>query len=147
MPPQTRLMFRRKASVRAPMSLVNLDIALRGAAIALLLVLAATLLRDARRSVAGRLTIALAVGTVAHAVTFNIGMAGAIALWHVLLIALSTGTGVVLWLFCRTMFDDAFVLRPVHALAWLAVTTFSFVDCLWLAPAMGERLAIVANNL
>ena len=129
------------------MSLVTLDIALRGAAIALLLVLAAALLRDARRSVAGRLTIALAFGTVAHAVTFNIGTAGAIALWHVLLIALSTGTAVVLWLFCRAMFDDAFVLWPVHALAWLAVTTFSFVDCLWLAPVMGERFAIVANNL
>jgi AraC-like DNA-binding protein len=129
------------------MSLADLDIALRGAAIALLLVLAAALLRDAGRSVAGRLTVALAVGTVAHAVAFNVGTAGAIALWHLALIALSTGTSVVLWLFCRAMFDDAFVLRPVHPLAWLAVTTFSFVDCLWLAPAMGERFAIVANNL
>jgi len=129
------------------MSLANLDVALRGGAIALLLVLAAALLRDAGRSEAGRLTIALAIGTVAHAVTFNIGTAGAIALWQVALIALSTGTGVVLWLFCRAMFDDGFVLRPVHALAWLAVTTVSFVDCLWLAPVAGERFAIVANNL
>jgi AraC-like DNA-binding protein len=129
------------------MSLVTLDIALRGAAIALLLVLAVALLRDAGNSVAGRLTVALAVGTVAHAVTFNVGMAGALAWWHVPLIALSTGTGVVLWLLCRAVFDDAFVLRPVHALAWLAVTIFSFVACLWLAPAAGERAAIVANNL
>jgi AraC-like DNA-binding protein len=129
------------------MSLVNLDIALRGAAIALLLVLAAALMRDAGKSVAGRLTVALAISAVAHAVTFNNGVAGPVALWHVLLIALSTGTAVVLWLFCRAVFDDAFVLRPVHVLAWLAVTTFSFVDCLWLAPAAGERFAIVANNL
>jgi AraC-like DNA-binding protein len=129
------------------MSLITLDIALRGAAIALLLVLAAALLRDAGRSVAGRLTVALAVGTVAHAATFNVGTAGALALWHLPLIALSTGTAVVLWLLCRAVFDDAFVLRPVHALVWLAVTITSFVDCLWVAPAAGERFAIVANNL
>jgi AraC-like DNA-binding protein len=129
------------------MSLANLDIALRGAAIALLLVLAAALVRDAGKTVAGRLTVALAIGAVAHAATFDIGATAAVALWHLPLIALGTGTAVVLWLFCRAMFDDAFVPRPVHALAWLAVTTFSFVDCLWLAPAVGARFTIVANNL
>jgi AraC-like DNA-binding protein len=140
-------MFPAERSVQANMSLANLDIALRGAAIALLLVLAAALVRDAGRSVAGRLTVALAISAVAHAVTFNIGITAAVVLWHLPLIALSTGTAVVLWLFCRAMFDDGFVLRPGHALAWLAVTMVSFADCLWLAPAAGARFAIVANNL
>jgi len=62
------------------MLLVNLDIALRGAAIALLLVLAVALLRGGGRSVAGRLTVVLSVSTVAHALTFNIGTAGPVAL-------------------------------------------------------------------
>jgi AraC-like DNA-binding protein len=129
------------------MSLATLDIALRGAAIALLLVLAAALVRDAGKTAAGRLAVALALGAVAHAATFKIGAAAAASLWRVPLIALATGNVVVLWLFCRAMFDDAVVLRPVHALAWLAVIAFSLVDCLWLAPVAGARFAIVANNL
>jgi AraC-like DNA-binding protein len=129
------------------MSLVNVDIALRGAAIALLLVLAAALVRDAGKSLAGRLAIALALGAALHAGIFDIGAVAAGSLWHAPLIALATGNVVVLWLFCRVVFDDAFALRPVHALAWLAVTAFSLIDCLWLAPAAGARLAIAASNL
>jgi AraC-like DNA-binding protein len=129
------------------MSFTNLDIALRGAAVALLLVLAAALAWAAGKTVAGRLAVALALGAAVHAAVFSLGMAAAITLWHAPLIALATGNVVVLWLFCRAMFDDAFVLRSVHVLAWLAVTAFSLVDCLWLAPALGARLAVAASNL
>jgi len=129
------------------MSLATLDLALRAATVALLLVLAAALWRDFRHAVAGRLTIALALGTIAHAVTSEIGSTAPISIWHAPLIALSTGDAVVLWLFTRALLDDAFVPRWRHALIWAAVAAYSFVSCLWIAPAVHGRPAIIAVNL
>jgi AraC-like DNA-binding protein len=129
------------------MSLATFDLALRAATVALLLVLAASMWRDFRHVVAGRLTIALALGTVAHAVTAEIGSTAPVSIWHAPLIALSTGDAVVLWLFTRALFDDAFVPRWWHALIWAAVSAYSFVSCLWIAPAGNARAAIIAVNL
>jgi len=53
----------------------------------------------------------------------------------------------VFWLFTRALFDEAFRLRWWHALIWVAVAAFSFVNCMWLAPASGVRLSIIAINL
>jgi len=129
------------------MSLPLVDVALRAAAIAILLVLAASLFRDAGRSVAGRLAVAFAFGSAAHAAVAGIGAASAPSTWHAPLIALSTGNVVVFWLFTRALFDDAFTLRRWHGLVWLAVAAFSLVNCLWIAPAGHARLSIVAVNL
>jgi AraC-like DNA-binding protein len=129
------------------MTLATADIALRAATIALLLLLAASFVRDFRSSIAGRLAIAFALGSAAHAATSAIGISSPISAWHAPLIALSTGNVVVFWLFTRALFDDAFVLRRWHALIWCAVTAFSFINCLWIAPAGNARLAIVAVNL
>jgi AraC-like DNA-binding protein len=129
------------------MSFPIVDIALRAASVALLAVLAASLLRDARQSVAGRLAIAFAIGSAAHAASAGVGAAPAVSAWHAPLIALSTGNVVVFWLFTRALFDDGFAPRAWHALVWLAVAAFSFVNCLWIAPAGHARLAIVAVNL
>lgn len=129
------------------MPLAAIEIALRGATIALLLVLAASLFRDFRHAVAGRLAIAFALGSAAHAATATIGATSPISAWHAPLIALSTGNVVVFWLFTRALFDDAFALRWWHALVWAAVAAFSFVNCLWIAPGGSARLSIVAVNL
>src|SRR5262249_8173598 len=129
------------------MTLASIDIALRAATIALLLLLAASFVRDFRKSQAGRLAIALALGSAAHAATSGIGVMPPISVWHAPLIALSTGNVVVLWLFTRALFDDGFVLRWPHALMWLAVASFSLANCLWIAPAGSAHLAIVAVNL
>ncbi len=129
------------------MSLASLDTALCGATVALLLVLTATLLRDFRHVVAGRLAAAFALGSVAHAVTYGVDINSRLAFWHVPLIALSTGDVVVFWLFTRALFDDAFVLRWRHALIWAAVTIISFVNCMWIAPSGHARLSIIAINL
>ena len=129
------------------MTLATTDIALRAATIALLLLLAASFIRDFGNSLAGRLATAFALGSAAHAATSAIGAASPISAWHAPLIALSTGNVVVFWLFTRALFDDAFVLRWRHALVWLAVAAFSFVNCLWIAPSGNARLAIVAVNL
>ena len=56
------------------MSLATIDLALRAATVALLLVLAASLFRDFRNVLAGRLAIAFALGSAAHAVTSAIGV-------------------------------------------------------------------------
>jgi AraC-like DNA-binding protein len=129
------------------MTLATADIALRAATIALLLLLAASFIRDFGNSLAGRLATAFALGSAAHAATSAVGAASPISAWHAPLIALSTGNVVVFWLFTRALFDDAFVLRWGHALVWLAVAAFSFVNCLGIAPSGNARLAIVAVNL
>ncbi|NEU99223.1 AraC family transcriptional regulator [Bradyrhizobium sp. UFLA 03-164] len=113
----------------------------------LLLVLAASMFADFRNVLAGRLVIAFALGTAAHAVTASIGAGEPISVWHAPLIALSTGDIVVFWLFTRALFDDAFVLRWWHGLIWAAVVTFSFVNCIWIAPGGHARVAITTVNL
>jgi AraC-like DNA-binding protein len=129
------------------MSLFAIDIALRGATVALLLVLAASLFRGFGTVLAGRLAAAFALGSAAHAVSYSIGATPQVALAHAPLIALSTGNVVVFWLFTRALFDETFRLRWWHGLVWAAVAAFSFVNCMWLAPASGARLSIIAINL
>jgi AraC-like DNA-binding protein len=131
------------------MLLSTLDIALRGATVALLLVLAASLIRGFGTVLAGRLAAAFALGSVAHAVSYSIGSTSPVSVAHAPLIALSTGNVVVFWLFTRALFDETFTLRWWHGLVWAAVAAFSFVNCLWIAPASGGnvRPSIIAINL
>jgi AraC-like DNA-binding protein len=129
------------------MPLSTLDIALRGATVALLLVLAASLFRGFGTVIAGRLAAAFALGSAAHAVSYSIGATSPVSIAHAPLIALSTGNVVVFWLFTRALFDETFRLRWWHALVWAAVAAFSFVNCMWIAPASGARLSIIAVNL
>ena len=129
------------------MLLPTLDIALRGATVALLLVLAASLFRGFGTVLAGRLAVAFALGSAAHAVSTSIGSTLPISFGHAPLIALSTGNVVVFWLFTRALFDEAFEWRGWHALLWTAVVAFSFVNCMWIAPASSARVAIIAVNL
>lgn len=93
------------------MTLSTIDIALRGATVALLLVLAASLFRGFGTVLAGRLAAAFAIGSAAHAVTASIGATGPISAAHAPLIAISTGNVVVFWLFTRALFDETFRLR------------------------------------
>lgn len=129
------------------MQLATLDIALRSATVALLLVLAASLFRGFGTVLAGRLAAAFALGSAAHALTYSIGTASPLSIAHAPLIAVSTGNVVVFWLFTRALFDETFTLRWWHALVWAAVAAFSFVNCVWIAAASGARLSIVAVNL
>jgi len=129
------------------MLLSTIDIALRGATVALLLALAASLFRGFGTVLAGRLAAAFALGSAAHAVSYSLGSTSPVSMAHAPLIALSTGNVVVFWLFTRALFDDAFKLRAWHGLVWAAVVTFSFVNCMWIAPADSARISIIAINL
>ncbi len=127
--------------------LATIDIALRGATVALLLVLAVSLFRGFGTVLAGRLAAAFALGSVAHAVTSSIGTTSPITVAHAPVIALSTGNVVVFWLFTRALFDETFRLRWWHGMVWAAVAAFSFVNCMWLAQFSGARFSIVTINL
>jgi hypothetical protein len=129
------------------MMLPTIDIALRGATVALLLVLAASLFRGFGTVLAGRLAAAFALGSAAHAVSYSIGATSPVSIAHAPVLALSTGNVVVFWLFTRALFDETFRLRWWHALVWAAIAAFSFVNCIWIAPASGARLSIIAINL
>ncbi|UGY18907.1 helix-turn-helix domain-containing protein [Bradyrhizobium septentrionale] len=128
------------------MTSAALELSLRSASVALLLVLAALLLTDFRKALSGRLAAAFALGSAAHAVTASIGAGPPVSDWHAPLIALSTGDIVVFWLFTRALFDDAFQLRWWHGLIWAAVVAYSFVNCMWIAPAGHARVAIIMVN-
>jgi AraC-like DNA-binding protein len=129
------------------MTLSTIDVALRGATVALLMVLAASLFRGFGTVLAGRLAAAFALGSAAHAVTASIGATGPISAMHAPLIAISTGNVVAFWLFTRALFDETFKLRGWHGLVWAAVAAFSFANCMWLAPASGARLSIISVNM
>ncbi|WP_027550004.1 helix-turn-helix domain-containing protein [Bradyrhizobium sp. Cp5.3] len=129
------------------MLLTNLELAFRAGAVAVLLVLTASLFSGFRSVLAGRLAIAFALGSAAHAASYSIGAPALVSAWHAPLIALSTGNVAVFWLFTRALFDDDFRLHWWHGAVWALVAVFSFVSCLWIAPSGNLRLAVVATNL
>src|SRR5207248_8379436 len=129
------------------MTLAALELAVRSAAVALLLVLAASLVSDFRNVLAGRLGAVFALGSAAHAASYSVGVSSLVPAWHAPLIAVSTGNIVVFWLFTRALFDDEFRLRRWHGLTWGLVTAFSFVSCLWIAPGGHVWFVVTAVNL
>ncbi|MBR0850413.1 AraC family transcriptional regulator [Bradyrhizobium diazoefficiens] len=129
------------------MTLAATELAFRAATVALLLVLAASLLQDFRKVLAARLGAAFALGSAAHAASYSIGTAAPVLGWQAPLIALSTGNMVVFWLFTRALFDDEFRLRWWHGLLWALVTAFSFAGCVWIAPSGHVRFSVTMINL
>jgi AraC-like DNA-binding protein len=103
-------------------TLLLLDAALRGALIALLLLVAARVVCDRPGLPAAHAGLWLMFGLVVQTIaSMPIMEYGPTAAWKAPLIGLSVGNSVLFWLFARTLFDDDFVLRPRHAGAWLAV--------------------------
>lgn len=129
------------------MTLAATELAFRAASVALLLVLAASLISDFRNVLAARLGAAFALGSAAHAASYSIGISSLVPAWHAPSIALSTGNIVVFWLFTRALFDDAFRLRWWHGLVWALVTAFSFAGCVWIAPTGNVRFSVTVVNL
>jgi AraC-like DNA-binding protein len=126
-------------------SLTSLDWALRGGAVALVLLLAVTLWRDHRGLVAARLGAAFAVGTGAYAITSAAGFSSQLGGWTFPLIALSSGNNVVFWAFTAALFDDAFRLRWWHAALWLLLVLGGFAMCMVPGQALG--LALTFSSL
>ncbi|KQX91217.1 AraC family transcriptional regulator [Variovorax sp. Root473] len=106
------------------------DTALRGVLLALLLVLALVLGRDRPRLPAARAGALLALGLCVQVI-------GAMPLfealvprgWQAPFVAVSIGNGVLFWVFVQALFDDDFVLRPLHVVTWLAVAAVAALNC------------------
>lgn len=128
------------------------DAAVRGMLLALLLLVAAVLWRERRASPAARAGIALLLGQCVQTVgampwlEANLPFA-----WQAPLIAVSVANVVLFWVFVRALFDDAFVLRRRHALAWAGVAAISLLNCTlaladgaasWRALTLGVQRAV-----
>lgn len=109
--------------------ILSLDWALRGGAVALLLLTAAALWRDHGRLVPARLGVLFALGSAAHAVCSAAGMQGQPHAWAFPLQAVSAGNNVVFWLFASALFDDDFRLRPWHGAVWLLMVGLGLAEC------------------
>ena len=121
------------------MTLATIDLALRSAAVALLLLLAVLMLRDFRRRPAGRLAALFALGSVAYAVSSAAGVTALPLAWRAPLIAVSTGNVVVFWLFTQALFDDDVAPRRWQAAVWAAVVALSLFNCTVIAPTQPPR--------
>jgi AraC-like DNA-binding protein len=107
-----------------------LDAGLRGMLLAVLLLLAALLWRQfGARSDAllGRL---LCLGLAVQVLVSAPAIEAALPLrWQGPGIAISVANAVLFWLFCRSLFDDEFRLRPRHLLPWLGVVGLTLLNC------------------
>lgn len=121
------------------------NLGLRAGVVALLLLLAAVLLRDHGRAIAARLGALCAVGSAVYAICAAPDPTLPALWWHWPMAALTTGNSVVFWLLSRALFDDGFKLRPRHGLAWAAMAGAGLLNCGWLRPGQpgGDALGVL----
>jgi AraC-like DNA-binding protein len=99
-----------------------LDAALRGALIALMLLLGARLARDRADAPGARIGTLLMAGLSVQAFTsLPLMENNGPWWWQAPLVGISVGNSVLFWLFARALFDDDFVGRPRHLAIWAAV--------------------------
>ncbi|HEX9328457.1 MAG TPA: helix-turn-helix domain-containing protein [Reyranella sp.] len=120
----------------------SVDWALRGGTCALVLLIAATLLRDHGRLVAARLAALFAVGTGTYAITSVAGFSPQFGLWTIPLLALSAGNNVVFWTLTAALFDDTFRLRWWHVALWLLLVVAGTAGCLLSWRPLGIALTL-----
>src|SRR5579883_969936 len=124
------------------MTLASLDWALRGAIVALVLLLAVAQVRDHWRVTAARLGAAFALGTAAYAVTSAAGFSVRLGPLTIPLVALSVGNNSVFWTFSAALFDDGFRLRWWHGALWLAMLAAGFLACIARLPGLDVALTL-----
>ena len=121
--------------------LMSVDLGLRGAVVALCLLIAALALRDRRDSTAA-LGAALAIGAAASMICSTPTFPRPFAWWGLLLLALSSANCVVFWLWARAAFDDDFVPRFWHGVLWAAVAVAQWLDASGITRSAALELAI-----
>ena len=125
------------------------DAALRGAGVALLLLLLAALLRDRPRLLLSRVGAVFAAGLVVQLVSSMPALEDSLPrLWQAPLVAVSVGNAVLFWIFVQALFDDEFALRPWHVGAWLFAATLSGWNCAhgWSTASSLGRITVVAQR-
>ncbi|MBI3728215.1 MAG: helix-turn-helix transcriptional regulator [Burkholderiales bacterium] len=110
--------------------LVLLDAALRGTLLALLLLLSAILGRDRPQLLVVRAGIALCLGLAVQVISATPWFEAMVPrVWQAPLVAISVANAVLFWVFVQALFDDDYVLRPWHMLAWFTVAALSALNC------------------
>lgn len=114
-----------------------IDAALRGALIALLLLIALALWSQRiqrRHASLVYVGMALALSLAVQAVSASPWVEYELGCWvQSPGIGISLGSAVLYWLFARAVFDDDFRLRPWHAAVWAAVALYGAGVCGWRA--------------
>jgi AraC-like DNA-binding protein len=98
-----------------------IEAGVRGGALALLVALAALLLRDGRASRAGRWAALFALAAAADLIGSAPALDGVHALWLAPLRLLAAGLAAIFWVTVSALFDDDFELGWLHAGLWLAL--------------------------
>jgi AraC-like DNA-binding protein len=128
-----------------------IEAALRGGAVVLLVLIAALLLRDARRVPAGVFAALFALGAAAYTIVSASVFAPVPPLSLLPLRMIGMGNPLVFCLFAATLFDDDFKPSWWHASAWLTMVALGLVACLWIdaAPARWafSALGLACNAL
>jgi AraC-like DNA-binding protein len=118
-----------------PEAAVLLDAALRGAAVALALLLAFALWRDAfnvrTAKVGAVFMLCLCVQIVSSTPVLERTLPCA---WQALPVGISIANSVLFWIFVRTLFDDEFVTGSLHIGVWTAVVLLGASHCLLTSP-------------
>ncbi len=113
-----------------PLVLMLVDVAVRGALIALLVVLATVMRRDRPNLAAVRVGVAMALGLCVQVVSATPLFEDLVPrLWQAPWVAVAVGNAVLFWIFVQALFDDEFALRPVHAVAWLFAAALGGLNC------------------
>jgi hypothetical protein len=115
----------------ATSGLLSIDLGLRGAVVALSLLIAGVALRDRRDRTVACLAAALLVGTAASAIGSAPTLPRPFEWWEPFVLALAGGNSVVFWLRARAAFDDDFVVRPWHGGLWAVITGLQFYAAGW----------------
>ena len=102
-------------------SVLKFSLICEGAACGLFLMMAGVMWRDRRADPARLLGVALAIGAAGSALNLGFDFRPANAWWQVPIHALAWGGAATFLLWAWSSFDDEFVLRPWHALLWLAL--------------------------
>ena len=106
------------------------DAALRGAVMALLLLLAALLQRQRSHLPVARLAQALCALLCVQIVSSTPAFEAQVPrLWQAPLVGIAVANAVLFWVFVQALFDDAFGLRPLHGVAWTAAFALGTWTC------------------
>jgi AraC-like DNA-binding protein len=122
--------------------LMSIDLGLRGAVVALCLLIAAMALRDRRDSTAALLGAALAIGAAASVICSAPNFPRPWPWWGLLPLAIASANSAVFWLWARAAFDDDFAPRPWHAVLWAAVAVAQWLDASGVTRSAALEFAI-----
>jgi AraC-like DNA-binding protein/uncharacterized membrane protein len=126
-----------------------LDASVRGALIALLLLMSAVMLRDRPTVALTRIGAAFSVGLIVQIVASLPAFEATVPrLWQAPLVGISIGNAVLFWIFALVLFDDEFTLRPWQVAAWLAVVGLGTYNCAtgWEQETVAGRLALFVQR-